>query len=474
MDMNYMHQEKFEKWKNFIIIIPSLLFSLLFYQQNTGGNFLLFSIITITLLAFNNYKSFFKSDILLKSVAFLISGVAIFLYNSPLTIITNILVFFTLVGSFYEQKSSIYINWINGMYTTLVAAFTLYFEKLHTETNNIKKKKTNYFYWIKTIGIPAIIVFIFMNLYKTGNPKFDALLSQINFSFINFQCLVFTSLGYYLFYNITHPVSIEPATTLDIDTKNELEKASLKTTNIKKIKSEIHLGVVLLVALNILIVLFLVTDVLYISEIHQMSAPQLSQQVHTGINALIISNVFAIVIILYFFRGNINFSKKNTLLKKLTFIWIFLNLLMICITAIKNIEYINSFGLTYKRIGVLFFLLFTAIGLITTYIKVIKIKNLWFLFRKNLQIAFIVLVISSTLNWDKIVTFYNINYAEQLDLNYLINLSENNTFLLKDYVEKNKFTGKQAEKINIKHKNYLKDLKNNSWQEFVFDNYKIR
>ncbi|WP_439130399.1 DUF4153 domain-containing protein [Polaribacter sp.] len=474
METTNQQQEKFGKWNNLIIIIPSLLFSLLFYQQNIGINFLLFSIITIILLAIQNHKWFSKSDILLKSVAFFITGVAIFLYHSTLTIITNLLLFFTLVGSFHEKKSSLYINWINGIYTTLVAVFTLYFEKLHTETKNIKRKKTNYFYWIKIIGIPLIIVLIFVNLYKTGNPKFDALLSRINFSFTNFQWMLFTGLGYYLFYNITHPITIEPTTSLDFQTKNELKKESLEFINIKKIKSEIHLGVVLLVALNILIVLFLVTDVLYLSEIHQMSAPQLSEQVHTGVNALIISIVLAIAIILYFFRGNINFSESNTILKKLTFIWIFLNLLMICITAIKNIEYLHSFGLTYKRIGVVFFLLFTAIGLITTYVKVIKIKNLWFLFRKNLQIAFAVLIISCTLNWDKIITFYNINYAEQLDLNYLIDLSHNNTFLLKDYVEKHKITNQLAVKINIKHKNYLRDLKNNSWQEFVFDNFKIQ
>ncbi|WP_397447404.1 DUF4173 domain-containing protein [Polaribacter sp. R77954] len=459
---------------NLIIIIPSLIFSLLFYHQQTGLNFFLFTLTTMVLLGISNAALFFKSTILLKALAYLISGIAVFLYNSPLTIIANLLAFFTLVGSFSEHKSSIYINWANGIYTSLVAAFTLYFEKVNATTEQKNAKKINYSYWLKTVGIPLIIVIIFISLYRNGNPKFDELISQIDFSFINFEWIVYTGLGYYLFYNITHPIFVTPATQLDLETGNVLKNEILTKIDLKKLKSEVHLGIVLLVSLNVLIAIFLVTDIIHLSEIHQMTAPELSQQVHTGVNALILSNLLAIAIILYFFRGSINFIKNNTVLKNLTFVWISLNLIMIGITAVKNVEYLISFGLTYKRIGVLFFLCFTAIGLITTFIKVSKVKNLWFLFRKNIQIAFTVLILSSTVNWDKIITYYNINYAKQLDLDYLIKLSDNNAFLLKDYVEKNKIAHKKEIKINRKHRNYMKNLQNNSWQELVFDNYKIQ
>ena len=52
--------------------------------------------------------------------------------------------------------------------------------------------------------------------------------------------------------------------------------------------------------------------------------------------------------------------------------------------------------------------------------------------------------------------------------------SNNNAFLLKDYVEKNDVTKNKNYKINEKHRQYIKDLKNNSWQEIVFDNIKIQ
>ena len=303
---------------------------------------------------------------------------------------------------------------------------------------------------------------------------FDELILKIDFSFINLHWMLFVLLGYYLFYNITHPIKIEPLTSSDICTKNYLEKDTLEAISLLQLKNEKQLGLVLMLSLNALIIFFLITDILHLSEIHNMLASQLSKQVHTGVNALIFSNILAIAIILYFFRGNLNFFENNKDLKKLTFVWIFLNVSVVIITAIKNIEYLVSFGLTYKRIGVLFFLAATSIGLITTYIKVSKIKNLWYLLRKNTQIAFVILLLASTINWDKIITYYNINTADQVDLKYLINLSDNNTFLLKDYIEENKVDTKKTLHINRKYNRYMTDLENNSWQEMVYDNLKIK
>ncbi|TMM29522.1 DUF4173 domain-containing protein [Polaribacter aestuariivivens] len=460
--------------KNFITLISAILFSILFYQKNIGLNLSLFTLLTIVVLAFNNLKTFKNRDNIIKAFAYLITGIMVFLYKSELAIIANIIVFFTFVGSTSEQNSSIYVKCINGVYTTIVSAFSHYFDTLNTEVENIKKKKINYGYWFKIIGIPTIVLIIFIQLYRFGNPKFDELISKIDFSFVNFHWLLFTGLGYYLFYNITNPIKIEPLTSNDFSFGNELEKNDLTAISPKKLQSEKQLAIVLMSLLNILITLFIITDVMYVFELHKMVASQLSNQVHTGVNALIISNILAIIIILYFFRGNLNFIKKNKDLKLLTFTWIFLNLAVVIITVIKNIEYIVSFGLTYKRIGVIFFLIATSVGLITTFVKVTKIKNLRFLFRKNTQVAFVILILASTINWDKIITSYNLNYSDEMDLKYLIKLSNNNTYLLKDYIENHEVSPGKERSINYKYNLYITDLKNNSWQEIVYDNFKFK
>ena len=460
--------------KKITTLISAVLFSTLFFNQNIGLNLLLFTLLTIVVLAIRNPKKINNKNTIFKVIGYLITGVAVFLYKSNISIIANIIAFITVVGSISGHTSSIYVQWINGIYTTIVSSFTLYYDTLNSEVDAIKKKKIDYLYWLKIIGIPTAIIIIFINLYRNGNPMFDELIQKIDFSFINLQWLLFSGLGYYLFYNITHPIQVEPLTTIDFKTGNILEKNTLEYVSPKKLKSEKQLGFVLMILLNVLITLFLITDVIHLSEIHNMVASQLSKQVHNGVNALIFSNVLAIVIILYFFRGNLNFVEKIKDLKNVTFVWIFLNLSVVVITTIKNIEYLASFGLTYRRIGVLFFLIVTSIGLITTFMKVSKIKNLWFLFRKNTQIAFVILILSSTINWDKTITYYNINNADQLDVEYLINLSNNNTFLLKDYVEKNEIINSIKININVKHAEYLEDLNNNSWQEMIYDNIKIK
>ena len=108
----------------------------------------------------------------------------------------------------------------------------------------------------------------------------------------------------------------------------------------------------LLGLLNVLLVFFIVTDIMSLMTMDTSKASELSDLVHSGINTLIASILIAIAIILYFFRRNLNFYSENRILKHLTFIWIALNIMLIVLIAIKNQNYITSFGLTYKRIGV--------------------------------------------------------------------------------------------------------------------------
>jgi hypothetical protein len=115
----------------------------------------------------------------------------------------------------------------------------------------------------------------------------------------------------------------------------------------------------------------------------------------------------------------------------------------------------------------------TLAGLITTFLKVFKIQNLWFLFRVNTRIAFLLLMVCSTLNWDYFITNYNIKNADSLDVNYLINLSNNNAFILNDKKDQMDLIPYQYENIESKYRDYVNSLNKNSWQEWSFDNFKI-
>ena len=458
--------------KKLISLITSILFSFLFFRKNFGLNMLIFSILTTAILILFYPNKFKDKKVLIYTVFYLFSSTIIFFYNSSLAIITNIISFFILLGSVIESRSSIYIQVFNGLYSTIASVFATTFQQFNDETKAIKKRNINYLYWFKMVGIPLVTVTIFIILYRSANPYFDKIIQNIDLSFINKQWLLFTLIGYFLMNNITNLIEIEPLTSIDLKTSNILIKNNKKEQSTESLIQENQLGIVLFIVLNSLLIFFLTTDILYVSRLTDLKASDLSRAVHEGIYALITSIIFAITIILYFFRGNLNFFTNNKNLRLLTFIWILLNIILVFITSYKNYLYVIQYGFTYKRIGVFLYLSLSLIGLITTFFKVSKVYNLWYLFRKNIQIAYVLLIISATVNWDEFITLYNTEIAKTTDFDYLIKLSDNNTLLNTD-IHPDKGTTKEQRKVLIKYQDYIKKLERNSWQEYVYDNVKF-
>lgn len=458
--------------KQIPLIIGALLFSTLFHKQGIGLNLSIFSILTVVILLLYNKAAFKQRSTLAYTLLYLITAISIFIYNNTLSIVANTIAFVTLVGQVSEQNSSIYVNWLNGLYSFIAGFFHRNFSINEKEQRIEPKKEVDYLHLTKIIGIPLVVLIIFIGLYKNGNPVFNNLIDSIDLTVINFQWILVALCGYYLFSNISNPVIVGPATSKDIETGNTLpHKDSFENENLKK---EHQLGLILISALNILIAIFLITDIVHIFNTNDISASIFSNQVHSGINALIASIVIAIVIILYFFRGDLNFYKKNKSLKLVAYTWIALNSILVVNIIIKDVQYIYYFGLTYKRIGVLVYLLLTVIGLTTTFIKVKNLKNFWYLFRINTVTAFTILVVSCTINWDSYITIYNLNYAKSMDFKYLVELSNNNTFILKNYLDENDLDMEKALAIERKFKTYINQLTDNSWQEYEFDNLKLK
>lgn len=471
---NNKNKQTNKQMKKPALFIAALLFSTFFYDQRIGLNLFLFSILTVVILFINNQSHFKNRKTQIYSIAYLITGLTIFFHSSTLSVIANLAAFFTLIGHLSETKSSIYVSWLNGLYTTIAGFFHRNFSINETETKEgYKKQKVeiDYLHWVKIIAIPTIILITFISLYKNGNPIFSNIIEKIDLGFINIQWLLVTGLGYYLFNNIYAPIEVEPATQLDLKTDNNLLKTEI--FSVPKLKQENQLGVILISLLNALIVLYLITDIAFLTSSQDVRASVYSAQVHSGINALIASIVIAIIILLYVFRGNLNFYDGNKTLKRLAFTWIVLNILLVLSIVFKNSQYIYYFGLTYKRIGVLVYLILATIGLVTTLLKINSVKNNWYLLRINTQAAFIILMISSTINWDYHITNYNFNYAQSMDLGYLIDLSDNNTFLLSEQLENKILDDDSIGLIESKYSKYAYKLRTNNWQELQYDNFKL-
>lgn len=156
----------------------------------------------------------------------------------------------------------------------------------------------------------------------------------------------------------------------------------------------------------------------------------------------------AMLVIIYFFSGNINFYSKNKALKILAYAWIIQNTFLVFSVLIRDYHYINLSGLTYKRIGVLVFLILCIIGLFTVYIKVAQQKTLFYLLKVNGQIWYVLFIIFGVVNWDTLIVNYNINSRNRiaLDVEHLMEMSDKtlpildeNRSLLNTYVAKSTY-----------------------------------
>jgi hypothetical protein len=151
----------------------------------------------------------------------------------------------------------------------------------------------------------------------------------------------------------------------------------------------------------------------------------LKQFVHEGTYLLILSILISIGIVLYFFRGSLNFFPKNKAILILGKVWIIQNVILTISVFLRNYHYIDYHGLAGKRIGVIIFLSMVVFGLVTLFIKVYKRKTAAYLLRINGWFILFTLVLMSCLHWDRIIVTHNLNHDNpaEIDVDYYLQLS---------------------------------------------------
>src|SRR5690606_35336449 len=196
-------------------------------------------------------------------------------------------------------------------------------------------------------------------------------------------------------------------------------------------------GIITLICLNSMLFAFII---IFNVEHFQTTSQQFSEyssRIHNQINSLIGSIVLAMMVILFYFKGALNFIQNNKILLLLSKIWLGLNGFLVISAAIQNSVYIDALGLTYKRLGVYLFLILCIVGLFYSYQKINLQKTNFYLIDKMTWAVFYSLIGCSLLNWGSIVTRYNLQ-KETVDWNYLVyNLSGNEKDLINYYKEKN-------------------------------------
>jgi hypothetical protein len=204
------------------------------------------------------------------------------------------------------------------------------------------------------------------------------------------------------------------------------------------LKNENRTAIVTLFLLNALLLFINCVDIIYVwFGFSYNNDVNLSEYVHEGTGLLIFSILLAIILLLFFFRGNLNFYKQNKWLRMGAYVWLFQNAVLVVSVLFRDYYYIEHFGLAYKRIGVLIFLLLVLIGLVTIFVKIQQRKTAFYLLRVNAWVVIIILVVSSCVHWDETIARYNLSKKDTiaLDVKFLLTLSDKVLPLLEENKE---------------------------------------
>jgi len=416
----------------------AMLFVFLFYKQQIGLNLFIFEVFAISTLLFIQKKKPVNSVSKIVLIGTLLSGAFVVIIYSAFAIFINICSFllFTGVMVYPEAKS---------VATSAALTVTNFFQAHGSFFHNISllKGETKSLRWtfkfFKIAIIPLIVVWIFILIYKNANPIFAIALTKLNDFFSPIFKVFFINLDISLLLVFLLGIVISTITFFQVKNNYviEIEKQAndnkpRKRQNIYStfyktlsLKNELKSAVLLLTLLNTLILFVNIIDIYWVWINFEWEGEYLKQFVHEGTYLLILSILLSMAIVLYYFRGNLNFYKKNKGLKLLSTVWLAQNAILVISVAIRNFWYIKYFALAYKRIGVLFFLIATLYGIYTIYMKISKKKSIFYLIRKNIIAIYCILIFMTFFNWDVIIARYNFKHYDTafVHLSFLSNLS---------------------------------------------------
>ena len=449
---------KMKNKSNFLIlsaIIGGLLFSLLFWQERLALNLLIYSLYLIG-ITYLNPDVVKGKKLYIFAFAHLFSAVLVVVNNSALTLVSYYISLLVFVGFSHHQKlRTVFMAMMAAILQMFTAPFNVLRNLSAIRVGNFNLKPA--FKIIKYVFIPAVIVVVFACLYSAASSVFahytEALLTNLGRFFDGAFGFLFRNLSFGRFMHFCFGLAVtaglliaffdKSLQEIEIKCKEQLVRirnranqknlwfeaakvfsGSLLTKKLA-LKTEFIIGLISFAALNLLLLFLNLIDITTLWFGYK-PVGNFSADLHDGTNSLIFSIALAMAIIIYFFRGNLNFYSKNKTLQLLAFAWMIQNAILVISVLIRAGYYIEFYGLTYKRIGVCIFSLLCIIGLASVYIKVAKQKTFFYLVKVNGTIWFVLLLAFSVINWDVFIVKYNLSHAESIsvDADYLLSLSD--------------------------------------------------
>ena len=480
-------------------ITGTVLFNYLFWNQLIGINLFIFTLYIIA--SFGLISGFAKKSLfIINSLSILILSVAISLYSSTFAYVMYLISFVLFIGTSQVSnlKSNLYAAF--AAFSALLKLPSAIVSKLPASKEQRPKLKFA-FRLIKISIIPLLILLVFYVIFINANPVFGSFSNQILqgiynlfepiFKAVSIGRIFFILFGFTIIALILYKTNVYKVLIKESENKENIIRARKKRVSIKTnvenvyykpkfllslgLKSEFISAIVLLILVNVLLFIVNAIDIRWVWFGFEYTEEfNLKQFVHEGTYLLIISILLSIIIMLYYFRRNLNFYPKKRIIQKLAYIWIAQNFILVISVIIRNLHYITYWGLAYKRIGVFIFLSAVIFGLVTLYVKIEQEKSFYHLLRVNSLAIFLILVVSSLFNWDGIIARHNLNHSikDHMETSYLLSMSDK----ILPLIDKHDYILEQATGLNtyqyysvsyedyykMRVKNFIKDYEKRS------------
>lgn len=418
------------KFNLLAVLVSTALMTLLFYRLDMGINLLIFEFLLLLWLYLSKQlplKTKLQKFLL---IGLLTTSIATVFVHSVLGYVVHYLLFIILIGIWtYPHFRMLPLAGLQAFHNFFIAQW-LFFKQLVSKKLNGKELG----YYLRKVGVfvvPLVVVLVFFAMYRNANPlfsqwfgrtgqwisdAFDALMHYFDTPILVtiFWSLIFSNFML-LHRSNSQLVRFEKQLKENIERQRKKKFIGFKPTSLK---IEHKAAIVMLSALNLLILIMNISDIYWVWLKFEWDGQYLKQFVHEGTYLLIFSIMISIGIVLFYFRGNLNFYKKNELLKKLSYIWLAQNALLAISVGVRNYWYIYYYALAYKRIGVILFLLLTLYGLYSVYVKVSNKKTIFYLIRVNFNAFLIILTLSTLVNWDNYIARFNFVHADRSFVHY--------------------------------------------------------
>lgn len=426
------------------------LYTLLFHDTPIGLNLLIFEILILG-IHWRFYRESFK-EFLPKYLGILLLFSSLFtvITHSAFSLAMNYICLIVFIGSVQEPKLRSALTGLGMGVTHFIGAQLAFFGNLKNPDR--KKPKVGRWLWqLRLFLLPLLIIIIFMSLYGNSNPIFgdwvNAISEQLGKVFDHILNLIdfpvfWTFLGGFIIANFALLKS-RSSWMMEFEmgvSDHVVRKKTKWTRDFNKIalKNELKSAVFLFATLNALLFLLLLVEIDSVWINFEWSGSTLKEFVHEGTYLLILSILISILLVLFYFRGNLNFYSKNVWLKRLSNIWILQNAILVLSVVIRNFWYVHYFALAHLRIGLFMFLLLTWFGLFLVYLKVNKKMSFFYILRMQFLATLTLVTVGSFFDWDRHIAKYNLAHSQQayFHFDFLVSLSNSTLPILNQPIER--------------------------------------